>query len=60
MLVLSSKENDAIIIRHNGKEIGRIIVTELYGKKVRLGFSGLDGYEINRSAVDRLRHPEAK
>jgi carbon storage regulator len=55
MLVLARKPGEVVVLSRDGVEIGRVMVVEVKGEKVRLGMQFPDAV-----TVDRLEIHEAK
>ena len=53
MLALSRRLHEGIVLRHNGKRIGRLSVERIRPGQVRLAFDFLDEIEINRDEWDK-------
>lgn len=57
MLVLSRKRNEGVVI---GKDI-EVIVLEVHGERVKLGFRTTDGVSIHREEVyQRIQREQAQ
>jgi sRNA-binding carbon storage regulator CsrA len=52
MLVLSRKRDEEVVLHRNGVEIGRVMVVDIRGDKVRLSFKGFSQVtEIDRAEI---------
>ncbi len=57
MLVLSREKSGAVIVRC-GEQVIRVVVVELRGNRVRLGFEADKAISIDREEVDNAKQRE--
>ena len=54
MLLLTRREQDKLYISHHG-EVLEILITSVGDKQVRLGFTGSQGFNIQRDNIKKTK-----